>query len=762
MTDLLNTLSFNVRVTGVTGQSFQSSLRQNVKKPVGSIVYLESPPDDAVKLSYVGSMALSSARDLYIGDRSDELYGNARTGTTSEFLSSSSPISVNTRNFLVTQVFNSTESGKIPLYFKHVFDEDYDAIVSESIKLYDKDFNEVSSDKYKLKLIQEYDEDIGSVIGPSHYELYNNLESYYDAVTGEFAVYFVQYTDNSGSVDVTKTVLLENDKAYNKATQNDIWYITLGLKPWKTVYSIDDNDSGIAVTMPSNGSTSIRYEETKRVRVYGPSETADTSPWYMRVINGSFSSAYGHYTMSYKIPEFSNQAFNPIEPYKLAVFKPSDKISDRLIKLPNEDITFGSLFSSLYIVVQDENDDTVYAITNDETYDGTDYINFDGERVYDDDNNTVKWSTSLFLGVDKLSGIVQVDIDLLDSYKIYTTYTYKEETYSLTSLNMNPIYDQGVMKETRSIYLVPSNCPTNSEATGQTSAICWLKISASGKITEASQDGSGGNEKISDDASLTDTNGYGLTGVVGLHYSWRATTTMSSSQELVASSVLSVVSTQTFPRTGWLRFIDTTGKARYAAYINKTATTLTLSDNSAEVPSSGVFADSTVELVNFIDERSTISTRDYDIELTRVPTGSIPIHTSRYFVLSDLSVNPPHGVNEAVNIDIRQNGGGIIPDKYEEAKLQNPKVQWFSDNGSYDGQVYPGNGAIIIKLPVSIQKMFTDEQIKDIIESNIPYGMVPLIRYYGYQPEITSVTPVASISSLGFGEDAFGSYSFGE
>lgn len=755
------TIGFQVRVTGVTGGSFDVSTRQNVKKPVGNILYLETPPQDAVKLSYVGSMALSSARDLYIGDRSDELYGNSRTGTVSEFISPFNPISINTRNFLVTQTF--AESGNIPLYFKYVFEEDYNAIVPDSIRLYDKDFNDVSIEKYKLELIYNYNEDNGEATTVSHYELYNNLESYYDPSNGEFAVYFLQYTDNSGAVEVTRTVLLENDNAYQEASYDDLWSTTLKLKPWRKVYNVSESGSGTILEMSQASPTSIRYEETRRVRVYGPSQTSDISPWYIRVVNGNFNSAYGSYRMSYKIPEFSNQAFNPLEPYKLAVSRPSDKISDRLIKFPDEDIVFGSLFSSLYIVIQDEEEKAVYAITNDPVYEGDEYIDFDGERVYDDNNESIKWSTSLFLGVDKRSGIAQVDVNLLDSYRIFATYTYKEGTYAVTSMNMNPIYDTTVAKETRALYLIPSNCPTNDNPSGQTAAIRWIKISPSGRITSSNQDGTEGNERIDEDVRLLDDDGYRLYGIVGLHYSWHATTTMSSEQEIVYNNIIDVESTVNFPRTGWLRFIDTASHARYVKYIDKTETTFILSGDAGEVPvvSGGVYTGSTIELVNFIDERTTSSTRNYELEIARVPNGVIPVHFSRYFVLADLSVNPPHGANESVHIDIRENGGGLIPEKYEEAKLKNPKVQWFSDNGKYDGQVYPGNGAIVIKLPISIKKMFTDEQIKDIIDSNVPYGMVPLIRYYGYQPEITSVTPIASDASWGFGEGPFGDYNFG-
>lgn len=780
MTDLLSTLGFQVRVTGIDGLSFRSQTRQNIKKPVGNILYLNTPPKDAVKLAYVGSNELTPIRDLYIGDRSDELYGNSRTGTVKEFKSFINPIAVSTRNFIVTQIFNSADSGDIPLFFKYQFEEDYANIIPESVRVYDQDFNEIEQDKYKLELIYNYDEDTGDPTTPSHYVLYNNLESTFDELTGEYNVYFIQYTDNSGSVEVSKTTLLDNSNAYRIATDADVWAGGLGLKRWENVYTIDETGNSITVNMSRDLPTAVRYNETKRLRVYGPTNISDTYPWYLRVINGNFNSGYEGYSISYSIPEFSEQAFNPIEPYKLSAYTYSHIISDYLIKLPNENIQSGSLFSSLYIVIRDEDENLLYAITDNDLYNDTDYVDFDGKRVYDENEQPIKWTTSLLLGIDKLSGIAQVDVQLLDSYNIYSTYSFEEDSYVVNSMNMNPIFDREASRETRVVYIVPNNCPTNSAASGQTQSIRWLKVSPSGKINELNQDGSGGNENIKGtsvdgdfNTYLSSQNGYSLNGMTGVHYSWRAETSISFAQEIVGGQELFVDSTSDFPRSGWIRFLDNTaaspeglGIYRYCYYEKKTTSSFIISNENLKVPvvGAGLFVDAGtgVELVNFIDERSTLSNRIYETELDhRSEESTIPSHVSRYFILAETCINPPHAVDESVKIDLRQNGGGIRPEKYEEAKTHNPKVQWYSNNGNYNGQVTPGNAAIIVKLPVSIKKSFSEEQIRDIIESNIPFGTMPIIRYYGYRPEITSLLP-RQVESFGFGEGPFGEYNFGE
>jgi hypothetical protein len=106
-----------------------------------------------------------------------------------------------------------------------------------------------------------------------------------------------------------------------------------------------------------------------------------------------------------------------------------------------------------------------------------------------------------------------------------------------------------------------------------------------------------------------------------------------------------------------------------------------------------------------------------------------------------MSLNPPHSKEDLVKIDVRKDGGGIIKDKYEDAKKLNPEVQWLDSTGDYSGQIYPGNAVDIIKLPVSILSTFTEIQLKELVNACVPVGVMPLIRYYGYTPEIVYIGP---------------------
>jgi hypothetical protein len=735
--------SFQIRVTGIDGLSFQSRTRQNVKKRIENILYLESPPADAVKLAYVGTKELSADNNLFIGDRSDTLYANSRIGRVQELISSHQPMSVRNQNFLVTQEFNEAESGPIPLYFRHNLSLD---IVPESIRLYDQDLNLVSSDKYKLVLEQVYDETTGNPVDPpeyTQYSLYNSLESSYDHDMGEYIVYFVQYTEVVSGVEHVYTELLSNELAYTEATWDDIWSVTLSLKPWARVYLWEP--SSLTITLPQSSIFAVRYEETKRISVKNPTAKSDIDPWFPRVVNGSFQTGYGAQAISYDIPEFENQAFNPMSPYKLSPEAPAIKIDKHLIKLAHEELQSGALYSYFYMLIK--RDGIVeYAITDDPNLDGADYRDYENQLVLDSNNDPIIWNSSLLLGLDRRSGMAHVSFDLSDDHEIFATYTYREIYYQVTGLNMNPTFDATAQNEVRAIYLVPESTP-NGNLGLQTAAIQWVRVTPSGVITGASQDGSEGNENIAVDVELDTADGYALTGALGMHYSWSAqTTTTGGTQEIIDSKSLHVVTAAAFPRSGWIRFYDGTAM-RYAKFTSRTDTTLALSSDASEVAydAGGIFLASgtTIELVNFLDERTTLTGRDREEEDANAPaiTDFFPSVYSRYFVLAEMSLNPPHSYKDAVMIDVREAGGGVDPEKYEDAKLLNPQVQWFSGFGRFDGQPYPGDSVVVVKLPVNILQRFTEQQVQEIVAQSVPLGVQPLIRYYGYQPNLRYVGP---------------------
>lgn len=762
-------VGFTLKVTGVDGLSINFDSRQNVKKRIGNILYLHNPPPDSVLLAYAGSQEITAYNSLFIGDRSDRLYPNSRETINNEFIYYYTPAGVQHGNILVTAKFVDSTASDMPLYFKHVLES---TVQLDTIKILDKNFNDIDSDQYLVEPIYEYDETNGSIVVPNNIlsiSVYNNLESNFDQDTGEYEVYYLQYRDAAND---TLTILLDNLPAYNEATIEDIWGSTGELKPWCTAFIVNQLDNSYQVTVPRSLTSdrtkfAVKYTKDSKIYVDYPVLSGNTSLWIPRIANGSFSWKYGGEPYLYEIPEFDNQSFNPIKPYKLSARDESIKIAKHLVKLPHEEIALGGVFQYFSMLIYKDGV-LEYALTEDPNLSGSRYKDFDGKYIKNSEGETIEWSDTEILSIDRRAGIVQLSLDLKDTWTYSSTYNYKEKFYELASLNMNPIYNEDVHKEVKVIYLIPK-ARANGNLGTQISSVCYLTVSPNGIIEDTNQDGNiikpnqNFNTKIFGD-------GIKILGHKGLHYSWKATTYLTASTTIDASSSIPVESTRDFPQEGWIRIKDDNGKWRYTKYVNKTFETSSspsfiLSDDTVnEVPSSVTLtldplSPRIVELVNFIDEYTTSSTRDYGSENDAYDDTGFPNCYSRYFVLADMTINPPHGVNEVVLLDTRQEGGGLIPEKYEEAKQIQPEAQWYFDYIKYNGQPYPGNAVIVIKLPIELLNVFTEDQIFEIINNNVPFGVKPLIRYYGYKPRILSVQ---AVEDTGFGKNYFGEHQFGE
>lgn len=743
-----SSINFQFKLTNVPNNVSTFRTKQSVKKRIADILYVATPPDDAVKLEYVGSTELTPSVNLAIGDRSDEIYANSRNNTVQEFIGEkeATKIPVANKNFIITREFAEGSTVPLPLYYKTLLPSD---TLLDSIRILDKNFKPVPSVEYKVVQNILYDEDTGSPQTSFNggYYMFNSLENTYNHATGEYTAYYVQYTRQVSGQDVITTTILDNELAYPEATFEDYWYQTPGvLKHWARAYGYVSDVGQYIISLPPLGTNkyAIKYLEANRISVNSAVDFGDTGPWFPRISNGQFYLATNNASSKYEIAEFNNQAFNPMAPYKLASYAKCIKITDRLLKLPNENIASGYfLFSYLDIIIKEDNE-IKYALTEDSNKVGDAVTDLSGNTVFDEDGEVLTWRSDLLLGKNSLSGIVYLDLNLLDVYELYATYTYEETYYTLSSLAMNPLFNPSTTSGIKVVYLIPKNLKNQNMDT-QEASVMWLDISPNGKILSASQNGEGGNLDISSNTKLSDTNGYSIIGVVDLNYSLYKQCTSVSSFVIGVSQVISVDSTSDFPKTGWLRTVDSESKTRYFKYISKTSTSFTLSSSTEEVPSTGGaltgLINTDIELVNFVDEYTLTTRRDFTEEniYCQDPTG--PSMLAQYFILAELSINPPHRINDLARIDVREDGGGLIEDKYEDAKEINPEVQWFSDFGIYDGQVYPGNSVIVVKLPITLKEDFTLDQIKAKVQECVPMGVYPLIRFYGYEPRIVSIIP---------------------
>jgi len=110
--------------------------------------------------------------------------------------------------------------------------------------------------------------------------------------------------------------------------------------------------------------------------------------------------------------------------------------------------------------------------------------------------------------------------------------------------------------------------------------------------------------------------------------------------------------------------------------------------------------------------------------LTQIPDDGIPsIPIGAYQVRQ---VNTPDDTNIS---DTRTRGGGIYPDKLEEAIRLNSHLQAITDEGYWDGIPYPGNAVVVIQMPASLKDTVPEDEIRARIDKHIAAGVQYILDY---------------------------------
>lgn len=135
-------------------------------------------------------------------------------------------------------------------------------------------------------------------------------------------------------------------------------------------------------------------------------------------------------------------------------------------------------------------------------------------------------------------------------------------------------------------------------------------------------------------------------------------------------------------------------------------------------------------------ESHVIFTDDYTVE------GS---GTGDFLVLGDITVAPAGRPSQLSKIDSRRRGGGIIDTEFEAAGQINPEVQWYWDEGYWDGTPYPGNASYYVEVPVDILDgaggEFTQQEVRDVVDRHTAAGVYAVTKAYGADISLSGVYP---------------------
>lgn len=444
---------------------------QSVKKPLYYMRFSTYLPDDAVKLAYAATDNIEADDNIVVIDRSTAAPENSPDLIAGEETFLSNSYSSFYENILITDVYTEVIPSQPvkPLFYRHLLSGD---VTTSTVHILDSSFNRLNSNSYRVIEHLEYDND-GVLTGNiDSVAVYNSLQNSFDEDSGELVAYYVQYVDADG---VIQTVLLNNELAYREATFDDMDWSTLLLKTWAKAYIIKQVGNYYEFTLPTLTTYSARYEEGIRLRVEKPVVDSNEQSWFVRVTNGSFTHTMGTNTYRYHVPEFSDQQFNPVEPYKLIAGEEINKVAPGLVQLKHIQTALADLPAD--IIIKDKDGVVLHALTTNTLK--------TGDTHYEDGIATgATWDIDKILSFDSQSGLVQLDVNLKDYYTITATYYYIEKLYEFTLVNLNPLTNTDVLENFYVIYLVPET-DANS---GLETAIHYLRVGRNGLVKACSQD----------------------------------------------------------------------------------------------------------------------------------------------------------------------------------------------------------------------------------------------------------------------------------
>ena len=445
---------------------------QVVKKPVSRILFGTHLPEDAVKLAYIATPEISAEANLEVIDCSRSLNENSPDFLRAEELFDTKTFLSPYKEVLFTDEFTTGTYTlpAAPLYFKHILPATTDI---NSITILDVNSNEINEHTYKITTIYTRDDDGVETATIDSIVVYNSFSNDYDEDKDILTAYYVQYTYTSGGISYTKTELLNNRNIFSKATSDDLNPEMLRLKLYVKAYLVADIGNDYRFTLPQNDTTySIKYLDQARIHLIEPAAGDKENPWFLQVTNGNFTTISDDGDKYiYDIPEFDDQLFNPIWPFKLAENEKGLILTPHILKLKREDIAFLELPVDIEIRNRDETK-LLYALTTNTNKAGDIYPGTD-----------ISWNSDKVISYDSASGLIHIEPPLKDYYRVRVTYYYYEKEYEFTTLNFNPLFNTEMLDGFYVIYLRPRS--TALGTLNQTASLDWLKVNSAGYITAA-------------------------------------------------------------------------------------------------------------------------------------------------------------------------------------------------------------------------------------------------------------------------------------
>jgi hypothetical protein len=667
-------------------------VRVNCRQDFTFLRYNSSFSSTSAGIAFLNSEPISVRNNILIRDLTENLPENSprkffeRTYNDVEF-------EVETGDFAITDVFKTTSKGEvIPLYLRHSLNQ-YQNI--SNVEILDANFSPVNKDIYSY-----YDESVK--LGRNSKHIYTNLINSYDQDTNTYTVYYYRFTDTSTGKFVTG--LLDTKKFYQPVDfdtlQNERAY---RLEPGTTtsVVKCYFNSFQFSPTPAESGPRfSVKSEGGNRIAVLPPLSLPTNNRWYARITRGEFYRNVSGRRLFYYVPEYYNQFFSPVPPFKNAIEQEATFVEDRMIYTnPSPMAALGISGFYVYVVFKDEFNRAVRAVTDDPN--ANFYIN--KEKVLTD----IFYEKDIIQSIDSEHGFIRLNEPMDTSLKVYVSYRYIESHFTYRDINVNSTINPEILNTKVIFYIKPEGVAKNSRS------VHHLEVDEYDNIIGASE-----------------------------------------SQEFVSHRGFTSQESLTEIQDNTLQAADIYEGFELEILAGKNSGRKIKIDNYDKITKKIHLQEPAVHPIKvgtpYIINKKTKAYSRYDsvTESTFVYEGwNAKYSASPFYYLSLAELFPIQTLvpSDIETLDVRIRGGGIKEKYIETALSLQDELQWYWDVGYWDGQSYPGMGAIIVEIPRKVLEEsggeFTRAQVADIVRKHMAEGCHPIIRYYDQSTNIIQATP---------------------
>ena len=403
------------------------NIAAHVHQRLETFSYRKDIPSNATALAFLSSQDIEASKNITIVNMSDKVAENSpeKTFNTNDFYKiTGSSFTTSYPEVSITNQYTLDSKGNvIPFFYGESLQNNTSSISIERV-------TNKKSEQVKF----------GYILSEDKTRVYYNFKNTYDLVTGLYELYFI--TTISTTSQITRS-LINPSSAIRESTWEDVDSETGELDTTIPLYFKEEINNQTTYYFNEADTYYIKVEDGSYLSPLKISSSAKDG-WFPIIRNGKFHHIVNNTNNYYSIVESSNVPYFPYTPYLFDSYVSYSFITKNILSLNRKYFGINTTDRPLKIIVRNQNQEVIYALTTKSSLDG---------QLY---SSTIYWNTSIINSWDNINGIIELNINVDDSWDLEISGYYEQKDYTYTEINLNPLYNNLVYNYYYVLYIKPN------------------------------------------------------------------------------------------------------------------------------------------------------------------------------------------------------------------------------------------------------------------------------------------------------------------